>query len=193
MLPPVPIIPASQLERVDDGLRDEELSDIPRKVRRVGTAEVFFFKAGFKCHGHLREIDILSQIDRSGKFDPPFRTSRLMGLVVWGDGDNKGASLMGILLEYIEGDTLAGRMEAVSVATRLKWLRQVQTTVGRLHELGIVWGDVKPDNIMINAEEDAVVVDFGGGYTPEYIEPELQQTIQGDLVGLDHMAKVMGI
>ncbi|KAK3941352.1 hypothetical protein QBC46DRAFT_104501 [Diplogelasinospora grovesii] len=193
-LPPVPLIPASHLERVDDGLRDEDLSDTPRKVRRVGTAEVFFFKPGFKDHGHLREIDLLSQIDRSGEFDPPFRTSRLAGLVVWGDGDDDDdASLMGLLLEYIEGDTLAERMEAVSVATRLKWFRQVQATVGRLHELGIVWGDVKPDNIMINAEGEAVVIDFGGGYTPEYIKPELQQTLQGDLMGLDHIADVIGV
>ena len=63
----------------------------------------------------------------------------------------------------------------------------------RLHDCGILWGDVKPDNVIVNADEDAVVVDFGGGYTPEYIAPELQQTMQGDLVGLDHMAKTMGI
>ncbi len=189
-LPSVPLIPASQLARVDDGLGDEELDDAPRKVRRVGTTEVFFFKAGLKGHGHLREIDILSQIHCSGKFDPPYRTSRLAGLVVWGD-DN--VYLMGFLLGYIEGDTLDQQIEAASMATRLKWFRQVQATVGRLHELGVVWGDVKPDNVMINGQGDAVIVDFGGGYTPEYIEPELQQTLQGDLMGLDHMADVMGI
>ncbi|KAI4859025.1 hypothetical protein F4820DRAFT_441001 [Hypoxylon rubiginosum] len=57
-LPPVPLFSASELERVDDGLRDEELSDIPSKVRRVGTGEVFFFKAGFKDYGYLREMEI---------------------------------------------------------------------------------------------------------------------------------------
>lgn len=101
-LPPVPLISASELERIDDGLRDEELSDIPNKVRRVGTGEVFFFKVGFRDHGHLREMEILSQINRSGNFEPPFQTSRLVGLVVWGDDD---ASLMGFLLDYIEGET----------------------------------------------------------------------------------------
>ena len=196
VLPQVPHVPASQLERVDDGLHDEQLSDIPSKVRRVGTAEIFFFKAALKQHGHLREMEILSQIKRSGSgtFDPTFRTSSLAGLVMWDDDshDDKG-TLMGFLLECIEGDTLAERMEASPVGMRRKWFRQVQGTVGRLHELGIVWGDVKPDNVMINAEGDAVVVDFGGGYTPEYIEPELQQTLQGDLVALDHMAQVLGL
>ncbi len=37
---------------------------------------------------------------------------------------------------------------------------------------------------MINADGDAVVVDFGGGYTPDFIEKEL--------VGLDHMAAAIG-
>ncbi|RYP65499.1 hypothetical protein DL769_006300 [Monosporascus sp. CRB-8-3] len=189
-LPSVPLISASELERIDDGLRNEELSDIPNKVKRVRTGEVFFFKAGFRDHGHLREMEILSQIERSGKFGPPFRTSRLVGLVVWGDDD---ASLMGFLLEYIEGETLASRMGEVSMATRMRWVHQVEATVKRLHQVGIVWGDVKPDNVIINAEGDAVVVDFGGGYTPEYIEPELQQTFHGDLIGLNQMAAEMGV
>ena len=193
-LPDVPLVPASQLERVDDGLRDEQLSDIPSKVRRVGTSKTFFFKAALKAHGHRREMDILSRIKRGGPFDSTFRTSSLASLVVWEDnsGEDK-ATLMGFLLEYVEGGTLAERMEAAPVEMRRKWFHQVQSTVGRLHELGIVWGDVKPDNIIINVEGDAVVVDFGGGFTPEYIEPELQQTLQGDLIALDHMADVLGL
>ena len=46
---------------------------------------------------------------------------------------------------------------------------------------------------MINTEGDAIVVDFGGGYCPDYIKPELQQTMQGDMIGLDHMAEEMGV
>jgi hypothetical protein len=52
---------------------------------------------------------------------------------------------------------------------------------------------VKPDNVIINPHEDAVVVVFGGGYTPEYIPEERQQTAQGDLLGLDHMRAAMGV
>ncbi|KJZ68343.1 hypothetical protein HIM_12265 [Hirsutella minnesotensis 3608] len=182
-LPPVPHILASELERVDDGLRDEEMSDMPRKVRRVGTEDVFFFKGGFKDHGHLGEIDLLSQINRSRQFVPPFRTSTLVGIVVW-DGDK---NLMGFLLEHIEGETLASRMDSASIATKRRWIAQVESTLRRLHEINIVWGDVKPDNVIINGDEDAVLIDFGGGYTPAYVNQEFQQTIQGDLIGLDHM------
>ncbi|KAI1105536.1 hypothetical protein F4804DRAFT_304202 [Jackrogersella minutella] len=189
-LPNVPLIPASDLERVDDGLHDEESSDIPKKVRHIKTGEVFFFKPGFRDHGHLRELDILSKIDRSGQFQPPFLTSRLVGLVVWGANDH---SLMGFLEGYIEGDTLSWRMEEASLATKTKWFHQIEATMKQLHQTGIVWGDAKLDSVIINPAGDAVVVDFGGGYTPEYIEPELQQTIQGDLMTLEKMAAELGI
>ncbi|KID73428.1 uncharacterized protein G6M90_00g062540 [Metarhizium brunneum] len=189
-LPPVPVISASKLERVTDGLRPEELSDVPKKVRRTGTDEVFFFKAGFREHGHLRELEILSKINFSSYSDPSLRTSRLVGLVVW---DDDVSCLMGFLLEYVEGETLTLRTRNASAARKMKWMRQVEATVKRLHQLGVVWGDAKPDNVIINAEGDAIVVDFGGGYTPGYIDKELQQTFQGDLIGLDQMAAEIGL
>ena len=187
-LPPVPLIYASELERADE-LRDKEMSDVPRKVRRRGSGDVFFFKAGFKDHGHLRELELLCQINHSGEFDAHLRTSKLLGLVVWDDDET---SLMGFLLEYIDGETLALRMESTDMATRTKWMSKIEATVRQLHRVGIVWGDVKPDNVMINADGDAVVVDFGGGYTPEYIKPELQNTAQGDLMGLEHTRVALG-
>lgn len=183
-LRPLPLIPASELELVESGPRDYEMSHVPKTVRRLRSNDVLFFKPGFRDHGHLREIQLLYQIGSSGKFDAPFRTSKLVGLVVW-DGDI--TSLMGLLLEHIDGETLQSRIDDASIAMRTKWLGQVEATMRRLHEGGIVWGDVKPDNVMINGEGDAVVVDFGGGDSPQYIPMELQQTAQGDLMALDHM------
>lgn len=190
-LPSVPIFRASQLQRVWDGLCDEEMSDVPKKIRQIGSDRVFFFKAGFKDRGHLREMELLSQINGSDRFEAPFQTSRLVGLVVW-DGDED--SLMGFLLDYIDGETLDSRVVGgASMETRTRWMNQVEATVRRLHETSIVWGDAKADNVMVNQDGNAVVVDFGGGYTPEYIRPDLQQTVQGDLIGLDHMRDVMGV
>ena len=189
-LPPVPHFRASELQRVDDGLSSEELSDVPSKVRRVGTEDIFFFKGGFKVHGHQRELAILTQINLSDDFKEPFRTSRITGLVFW---DHDDSCLMGFLLEYIEGRTLMLWRDDASASNKIKWICQVRATLQRLHQSGIIWGDVKPDNVIINTEGDAVVVDFGGGYTPRYIEPELQQTMEGDMIGLDHMAEEMGL
>lgn len=70
---------------------------------------------------------------------------------------------------------------------------QVEATLKQLHEVRIVWGDVKTDNIIINQDVEAVLVDFGGGYTSEYIDPELQRTAQGDMIGLSHMRATLGL
>ncbi|OTB01704.1 hypothetical protein M426DRAFT_265610 [Hypoxylon sp. CI-4A] len=189
--PTVPLILASELERIDDGLPDDELSDIPTKVRRIGTEDIFFFKAGFRDHGHIRELEILSKIGRqSDQFKQPFLTSKLAGLVVWNSNE---PFLLGFLLHYIEGETLAKRMRKASIAEKTKWFQQTEATMRLLHGNGIVWGDAKPDNVVINLAGDAVIIDFGGGYTPDYVEPELQQTFQGDILTLENMGVKMGV
>lgn len=100
---------------------------------------------------------------------------------------------MGFLLDYIEGDTLSCRVEGAQLATKSKWFHQLEVTVRQLHKVAIVWGDGKLDNVIINPAGDAVVIDFGEGYTPEYIEPELQQTPQGDLKTLEKITAGMGV
>ncbi|CAM1505812.1 Fc.00g114490.m01.CDS01 [Cosmosporella sp. VM-42] len=187
---PVPLMFASQLERVDEVLRPEELSDVPRKVRQLRSGDEFFFRPGFKDYGHLRELEILSQINSSGKFKAPFRTSRLVGLVIW-DGDS--SILMGFLLEYIDGETLAERANSVSLEAKRKWIGQIEATLRRLHDSGIVWGDVKPDSVMINTDDDAVTIDFGGSFALKYIEYHLKRAQKGDMMALSRMREEMGI
>lgn len=40
---------------------------------------------------------------------------------------------------------------------------------------------------MINQNGDAVIIDFGGGFRPEYIPKHLMETIDGDLMGLERL------
>ncbi|KAI8711493.1 Protein kinase domain-containing protein [Fusarium sp. LHS14.1] len=188
-LPSVPLIAASELVRAENS-GDEEISDIPRKVQRRSEPDhPLFFKAGLRDHGHLREMELLGKITHSGRFESPWKTSKFVGLVVWDDDPN---CLMGLLMQYIDGKTLRDRSRDAPEVLKKKWIDQVEATLRRLHEVGITWGDVKPDNVMNDASEDAVLVDFGGGYT-DYIPHELQQTPQGDLIGLDHMRAAMGV
>jgi tRNA A-37 threonylcarbamoyl transferase component Bud32 len=55
----------------------------------------------------------------------------------------------------------------------------------QLHEAGIVWGDAKPDNALIDKNDDAWIIDFGGGYTQGFVEREKARTIEGGLQGLE--------
>lgn len=36
-------------------------------------------------------------------------------------------------------------------------------TIEKLHKVGVVWGDAKADNILIDKNDDAWEIDFGGG------------------------------
>ncbi|TVY55312.1 hypothetical protein LCER1_G003524 [Lachnellula cervina] len=184
-LPTVPLIPASQLVRAAslDSV-EEVLCEIPRIVRKVNTMDEFFFKQCDMRHGFQREVEILARLQKISEHDPSLRTSRIVGLVNW---DGQESLLMGMLLERINGITLHDAMLDASVAERRRWMDQVDETVKKLHKYGIVWGDVKPDNVMIGPSGDAILIDFGGGCTLEYIEMELQETEEGDLQGLKNL------
>lgn len=181
-LPRVPTIPASQLVRAAGPESiEEKMCEIPRIVRKVDTNQEYFFKAGDDRHGFRREVELLAKIENLIEHNPSLRTSRLVGLVHW---DNDESLLMGMLIEQINGPTLHEVIRDASIADKRRWMDQVDETVNKLHEYGLVGGDVKPDNIMIDLSGDVVLVDFGGGCTFEYIDPELQETKEGDLQGL---------
>lgn len=76
---------------------------------------------------------------------------------------------------------------------KTKLCDQVGATVRQLHNIGIVWGDAKPNNAIINAKGDAVVVDFGGGCKPESILKEHDEIGHAGLVGLIRMRAEMGL
>jgi serine/threonine protein kinase len=115
---------------------------------------------------------------------------RLAGLVHW---DGREDVLMGMLLEQIDGPTLFHAASRASAADKSKWMDQIDETVRELHQHGLVWGDVKLDNVMIAPSGDAVVIDFGGGGTLQYIDVQLHETREGDLQGIGKMrAKLLG-
>ena len=70
---------------------------------------------------------------------------------------------------------------------------QVKEIVNQLHVIGVVWGDVKPDNVLIDNKGDAWVVDFGGGYSPDWVDHEKRDTLDGDLQGISRLETFLGI
>lgn len=62
----------------------------------------------------------------------------------------------------------------------------------RLLEIGVVWGDAKTDNVVIDDRNGgAVVVDFGRGNTVGWVDPDKYGTVEGDLQGPDKIIEAL--
>ncbi len=74
-------------------------------------------------------------------------------------------ALWGIVMEYIDGEDLASRVEnlgALSEAEALQYIQQISEALTVVHNNGLLHRDVKPTNIMLRPGDfKAVLIDFG--------------------------------
>ncbi|KAJ4200844.1 hypothetical protein NW759_015759 [Fusarium solani] len=134
------------------------------------------------------ELDTYNKIDKV-RLDNTTRVSRLHDLV----RDDSGA-ILGLLLTYIDCKNLTlscAVKPEMSTVWREKWIVQLRDIITQLHNAGIVWGDTKPDNVLIDSNQDAWIVDFGGGYTEGWVPKTLAGTAEGDLVALEKMVEFL--
>ncbi|GAC58196.1 serine/threonine protein kinase PknG [Gordonia hirsuta DSM 44140 = NBRC 16056] len=97
-----------------------------------------------------------------------------------------------IVMEYVGGHTLKqlttaedGSKINLPIEQAMAYILEVLSAIGHLHSLGLVYNDVKPDNIMITSDE-VKMIDLGavsaiGGYghlygTPGFQAPEIVET-----------------
>ncbi|NBC66133.1 MAG: protein kinase [Bacteroidetes bacterium] len=68
-----------------------------------------------------------------------------------------------IVMEYIDGQTLKTQLETRNLEpeTSLTYAVQIAEALGEAHEKGIIHRDIKPGNIMIDANNRVKVMDFG--------------------------------
>jgi serine/threonine protein kinase len=48
---------------------------------------------------------------------------------------------------------------------------------------GLVWGDAKPQNILIDTHDDAWLIDFGGSYAEGWVDKDKAGNVRGGLAG----------
>jgi serine/threonine protein kinase len=102
-----------------------------------------------------------------------------------------------IAMRYMSHGTLASRVAQGPVPLKDvgKWIEQIGTALGYAHQRGVVHRDVKPSNVLLDAQGDAFLADFGiakwyegsldltgSGVigTPQYMSPEQGQGLKID-------------
>jgi serine/threonine-protein kinase len=74
-----------------------------------------------------------------------------------------------VIMEYVEGATLRTRIGAIDLEELLNIARQCAEALAVAHQNGIVHCDIKPENILITAEREVKILDFGvAKYLPKH-------------------------
>ncbi|KAM3072752.1 hypothetical protein ACMFMF_007084 [Clarireedia jacksonii] len=203
----VPILSAQQTEIIQPGIRlPKELLEItinclsyhpssidliissPETEVLIDGKTMCFFKPYFPIDTELvvRELQTYFCIANSGLDLHDINIPQVHGIV----RDDKGL-ILGLLLSYIDCNyvTLACASEpATDLSLKRRWVDQVFHTVTQLHNCGVIWGDAKPENVLIDANNDAWIVDFGGRCTDAFVNggPSIG-TFEGDIQGLSEL------
>lgn len=167
---------------------EHALHRIPTKVRvdldGSGQKTTCFFKPfglGITRGPLHRELNAYKNIHTSG-LGEDVHVGALVGIA----HEHKGDSTLGLLLRYIDhrGTLYDAVEDDPGPELRRKWAAQIDKAVDELHRVGSIWGDAKPQNILIDKEDNAWVTDFEGGYTHGWVDPDKAGTVEGDLQGL---------
>jgi len=123
----------------------------------------------------------------------PLRIPRLCGVIESGND-----SVSGILLTNITPNPEIPRLSLIDINTvalyrRKKWASQIEDIVEKLHDIGVVWGNAKADNILIDRNNDTWIINFGGGWTEHWVDPDLADSVKGDLQGLKGILYFLGV
>ncbi len=89
-----------------------------------------------------------------------------------------------IAMEYLAGGefkaVVASHMDHIKV---VQYLRQVVSALTEVHRLGLVYRDLKPDNLMFRSQDELVLVDFGIVKSTRTGAASLVKTQHGQIVG----------
>ncbi|MFG0287666.1 MAG: protein kinase family protein [Rhodopirellula sp. JB044] len=103
-------------------------------------------------------------------------------------------------LDAVSMDQRTQQIEHFAVPVALWWTRQIGQALEKLHAAGWVHGDVKPENILIDAKGHVTLVDLGFAArthtpmhrvfrgTPDYASPELMSGSTAALPAMDVFA-----
>ncbi|KAF5555234.1 kinase-like domain-containing protein [Fusarium napiforme] len=159
---------------------EDALFKPPSKVLIDNCKTECFFKPCNSGVQTKRELETYKMIHAAG-LDSQFNLCRVYGVIF-----DEYEFILGALLTYIDnrGCPLSTKIAPGQPGNPQRWMDQIETAVSGLHGAGIIWGDVKAENVLIDQDNNTWVTDFGGGYTRGWIDKEVAETMEGDLMGM---------
>lgn len=169
---------------------DELAAYHPCKVRLRNSQDdkTYFLKLVDEPGPNKREIRLLHRIAKLG-LHSELRCPELEALITFSSPTSSGIAkitILGFLQTDIKNPTpLTLKLDpSIPQRQRDEWATEADRMKAVLHKNGIVWGDAKADNFMVDEDEQLWIIDFGGSYTEGWVDQDLNETEAGDDMGV---------
>ena len=176
VFPDLPIFPASEIET---------LGEIVWHISKIKLRNsIYCLKSVHRGAGERalkRELSILPYCSHPNII-------RFIGVVEPAGQKHK---VEGMIIEYIRNAKSLRDADFITSVQCKRWTGQIRSAIDYLHGEGLVWGDAKAENVLIREDGDVVLVDFGGGFTPGWVEQQNSDTMQGDWQGFERIVEFM--
>ncbi|KAI0450720.1 hypothetical protein F5B21DRAFT_507905 [Xylaria acuta] len=167
---------------LDDLFNDpkDALSKPPRKVLIDNEKTAYSFKPCDSPESTMAELNAYKKTAAAGL------ASRLRLCPLYAIVMNDAGFVAGMLLTYIDGRSLSTQVDPdyPSASVKERWAGQLDSTLAELRKAGVVWGNVKAENVLVDQDDNAWIIDLRGGYTRGWVDWGVAGTIEGDLAGM---------
>jgi eukaryotic-like serine/threonine-protein kinase len=101
--------------------------------------------------------EFLARFRREARLAARLSHPNLIGVYDYAEGEERPY----LVMEYVSGETLTERMSRGAAIDCERLARELFGALAHIHAAGIVHRDVKPQNVLIDPEGDAKLIDFG--------------------------------